>query len=330
MYISGLVTYTLYFLTKTKELIMNFRISRSRKWLTIAVFILATGFYAYYVVKNFSDIPTFQWNTTSIAISFFSIILAVFPILILGVIWSFLLRDHGFRLSWQQSQSIIVISQFGKYLFGAGQYLGRIHMAREIGIPISVTLSTMLYEILWGISIGVGLAFLSLVFFIDGHALGLRFGWAQFGLIILFLTFLSWFGMNFLNKFAPVLTKRLSAKYKIIAHPQTTSIAVMLLFFVSFLITGLILKLQALWFFNVATGSVFELTCLFSIVWIAGYLTLGSPAGLGVREVMMVLVFSPILGAGAAVGLSLTFRLTTTLADAVVFVIGILGRKYVT
>ena len=310
---------------------MNLRISPSRKWLTIAVILLAIGFYAHYVVKNFSDVPTFQWNTISIAISFLSIILAVFTIAILGVIWSFLLRDHGFRLSWQQSQFIIVISQFGKYLPGnVGQHLGRIHMAREIGIPISVTLSTMLYEIVLGISIGAGLALLSLVFFIDGHVLGLRFGWAQLGLMVLFLTFLFWFGIFFLSKFMPALTKRLSVKYKIIAHPPTTHIAVMLLFFISFFITGLILKLQALWFFNVGTASVFELTCLFSIAWIAGYLVPGAPAGLGVREAMMVLVLSPVLGAGAAVGLSLTFRLTTTLADAVAFVIGILGRKYVT
>jgi uncharacterized membrane protein YbhN (UPF0104 family) len=67
---------------------------------------------------------------------------------------------------------------------------------------------------------------------------------------------------------------------------------------------------------------------LFAIAWIAGYLVPGAPGGLGVREAMMVMVLSPVLGAGAAVGLSLTLRLTTTLGDAVAFGLGIIGRKY--
>jgi hypothetical protein len=90
---------------------------------------------------------------------------------------------------------------------------------------------------------------------------------------------------------------------------------------------GLMLKLQAQWFFGVTEGSVFELTCLFAVAWLAGYVVPGAPGGLGVREAMMVLLLSPILGAGTAVGLGVTLRVTTTVGDAVAFLIGLWLRR---
>jgi uncharacterized membrane protein YbhN (UPF0104 family) len=63
---------------------------------------------------------------------------------------------------------------------------------------------------------------------------------------------------------------------------------------------------------------------LYSVAWIAGVLTPGLPAGLGVREAILVQGLSPLLGATEALGSALLFRLLTTLADAIVFGIGML------
>jgi uncharacterized membrane protein YbhN (UPF0104 family) len=63
---------------------------------------------------------------------------------------------------------------------------------------------------------------------------------------------------------------------------------------------------------------------LYSVAWIAGVLTPGMPAGLGVREAILVQGLSPLLGAAEALACALLFRLLTTLADAIVFGIGML------
>ena len=301
-----------------------------RKWLKIAVLILAVGFYASYAAQNFANIPTFQWSAAAIATGFMSVILVVFVTSISGVIWLFLLRDHGFRPSWQQTQVIFAITQFGKYLPGnIGQYLGRVFIAREIGIPASVTANTMLIEILWGVGAGAGLTLISLIFFVDSRALGFQFGPLELALVIALLMFLPWFIVNLLNRFAPSLAKRLSGGGLIKAPRLITALVVALIFLVNFGIMGVILKFQAVWFFDVTGGSIFQLTCLFAVAWVAGYIVPGAPGGLGVREAMMVLVLSPVLGPGAATGLSLTLRLTTILGDAAAFAMGIIGRKYV-
>jgi hypothetical protein len=147
------------------------------------------------------------------------------------------------------------------------------------------------------------------------------------GLGVALLLFMPWLGIGFLNKYLPKLAKRLSGGGVIATPKLLTAVIVAVLFLLCFVIMGLILKLQAQWFFGVTKGNVIELTCLFSVAWLAGYLLPGAPAGLGVREAMMVLLLSPVLGAGTAVGLSITLRVTTTVGDAVAFMLGLTMRK---
>lgn len=301
-----------------------------RKWLAAVVALLATGFFIYYAVRNFSEIPPLNWGGASMAIGLLSAVLVVSSIGIVGTIWHLLLRDHGLSTSWRQAQTIFAIVQFGKYLPGnVGQHVGRVVMAREIGIPVPITLNTMLVEMLWGAGIAAGLAILSLTLFIDGQALGLQLqlGPVQLGLGVALLLFTPWIGITLLNRYLPSLAKRLSGGERVAAPRLRTALAVAVLFLLCFVVMGVILKLQAQWFFGVTASSVFELTCLFSIAWLAGYLVPGAPGGLGVREAMMVLLFSPLLGPGTAVGLGVTLRVTTTIGDAVAFCFGIIGRK---
>ena len=57
-----------------------------------------------------------------------------------------------------------------------------------------------------------------------------------------------------------------------------------------------------------------------------GYVVPGSPGGLGVREAMMVVLFTPLTGAAVAAGLAVSMRLTTLLGDALTVLLGVLGR----
>lgn len=301
------------------------------KYFAAAIVLLCGGFFLLHAAHNFDKIPKLNWNLSSVTIALLSIMLLVLDIGIVGAIWHVLLRDNGILMSWKQTQIVFAISQFGKYLPGnVGHHVGRVVMAREIGIPMPITLNTMLVEVLWGTGIAAGLAVLSLLLFVDEHALGLQFklGPIQLGLGVVLLFILPWLGIGFLNRYLPGLVKRLSGGSVIAAPRLSTALAVAAMFLLCFVVMGLILKLQAQWLFGVKEGSVFELTCLFAIIWLAGYLVPGAPAGLGVREAMMVLLLSPVLGVGAAVGLGVTLRVTTTVGDGVAFALGVLARKF--
>jgi len=309
---------------------MRLRPARWRKTLSVAVALLAIGFFIHYAMQNFAAIPSLNWGGVSAAIGLFSVALVVFGIGIVGSIWHLLLRDHGLSTSWRQSQTIFAIAQFGKYLPGnVGHHVGRVFMAREVGIPVPITVNTMLVEMFWGVGIAAGLTLLSLLLFVDNRVLDLQWllGPVRLGFSVALLLFLPWLGIGFLNRYLPGLVKRLTGEDAIVAPRLGTALAVAILFLLCFLMMGLMLKLQAQWFFGVTEGSVFELTCLFAVAWLAGYVVPGAPGGLGVREAMMVLLLSPILGAGTAVGLGVTLRVTTTVGDAVAFLIGLWLRR---
>lgn len=298
---------------------------------TYVFFLAALAFYAVQLWNYGNQIPEVAITGSSYGVMLLSILLTVFISGLGGCIWYFLLRDHNVVVQPNVAIGIFAIAQLGKYLPGnVGHHVGRVVMAREVGIPSLIVLNTMLVELLWGMGMLAGMVMLSLVLFVDiqAHGLPLQFGALQLGLGMVVLLSMPWFGIGFLNKYLPRLAQRLSGGGVIVSPRLHTALLSSILFLLSFMIMGLILKLQAQWFFGVTEGSVFELTCLFSIAWLAGYLVPGAPGGLGVREAMMVLLLSPVLGAGAAVGLGVTLRVTTTLGDVVAFILGIFWRKY--
>jgi len=66
----------------------------------------------------------------------------------------------------------------------------------------------------------------------------------------------------------------------------------------------------------------------FAISWVVGFLTPGSPAGLGVREAVMILILTPFIGAPAAALVALVSRLVVTIGDVVFFLPSyLLARK---
>lgn len=299
---------------------------------SITFALLSIGYFIIYAVRHFRDIPPIDINSQSIAVSVMSIALYTMSIGVVASIWQLLLRDSDVKVGWKNIQVIVAITQFGKYLPGnIGHHVGRVFMARKAGIPTFITINTMLIETLWCVGVSTGLSLISLLFFVDAEILN---NWTNIGtieLVFLFIVavFLPIFGIRFINSYLPGIAKKLSNGGQIGEPRLLTALMVSSLFLLNFLIMGIILKLQANWIFGQIDGDILELTCLFAISWIAGYLVPGAPAGLGVREVIMVFLLAPIFGNGAAVGLSITLRLTTTFGDALAFILGLLGRNYI-
>ncbi len=70
---------------------------------------------------------------------------------------------------------------------------------------------------------------------------------------------------------------------------------------------------------TVKMGDLVLIVTAFSIAWVAGFVTPGAPAGLGVREVTLVLLLSPLLGEVASLLSALLFRLVTMTGDLLFF-----------
>jgi uncharacterized membrane protein YbhN (UPF0104 family) len=58
---------------------------------------------------------------------------------------------------------------------------------------------------------------------------------------------------------------------------------------------------------------------IFSVAWVAGFLTPGAPAGLGIREAVIVFALTPLMGEGVALLAALLLRLVTGCGDLLYF-----------
>lgn len=305
---------------------------RAARWLAYAAVGLATAFFLQALFRNFGDIPPIQWSATSVSAGLLSVAGVVTTIALIGLMWHLLLLDQGLPVSVGKSIQIIAIAQIGKYLPGnVGHFAGRTALGSAAGIPAGVVLSTILIETIWTVAVGTGLSVLAAILYFDlrqftglpdlRHWHLLLLGMALFVLPSL--------GVMCINWWVPKLSRWIGGGKPIAAPRQITAIIVVALMLVCFFVLGAILQMHAQWLFGVQNTSLLQLTCLFTAAWLAGYLIPGAPGGLGVREAMMVLLLSPVLGAGVAAGLGVTMRLATVLGDGVGLAFGMVSKRFV-
>ena len=107
----------------------------------------------------------------------------------------------------------------------------------------------------------------------------------------------------------------------------TTLLAVLFLYGLVSMIAGGIIGLLVTTFYNVEPASLLFHTGLFSLAWVAGFVTPGAPAGLGIRDAILVTGLSAVYGAGIAIGLTILLRMTTISGDGLSFASGIVTRR---
>ena len=89
------------------------------------------------------------------------------------------------------------------------------------------------------------------------------------------------------------------------------------------LIAGAGLSVLALGLFPDAPIDYALLTAAFALAWVVGFVTPGAPAGLGVREALLLAMLSHGMGASNASLLIVALRIATTLGDMLCFALGL-------
>jgi hypothetical protein len=79
--------------------------------------------------------------------------------------------------------------------------------------------------------------------------------------------------------------------------------------------------------YPIALSKIFNLSAVYTLSWITGFIVLFAPAGLGVREATMSLLLSPILLTPLAIATSFITRVWITIFEVVIFFAGLIVRK---
>lgn len=291
--------------------------------LGILALAVSLGYLAVVAARHVSSFPEVTWGPRALAS--LAAATGLYLLMVLGgaAAWSLLLRSLGAGTPASEVLAIWGQAQAGKYLPGnVGQYLGRAALARRHGIPLHRTALTFVFETTCLIVSAAACALLA----------GAEAPWK---LVLLGAGAVAapYLLIHVLERWFPdALRRRLGVER--LPHPPVATLGGCLaLYAVSFACWGLSFEVLARGLFGAGSDlSWARVVPAFALSWVAGFLTPGAPAGLGVREALLVGGTAPLYGPGTALSAALALRLVTVLGDGLAFLAGLaletrLGRR---
>ncbi|QSX40441.1 lysylphosphatidylglycerol synthase domain-containing protein [Shewanella cyperi] len=302
---------------------------RLYSWLGLALMLTASAFFVRYAINNWAALPLGLWHAALLPALLGATGGYLLTFVVTGFAWQRLLKGFGESATLAQAVVIGLLSQFAKYLPGnVGQHVGRAVLAHRAGwrkaaIGLSMVLELLL--VLLAAMLSILMAIVANSSFAPNSSL-----LAQ----ILGITALVCLPLLVLLRYVDPLLRKLASLMPAIGPislkrpPLPQLLWCLLLYTGNFLLLGAILWLLAMQLGSGAAANFWLLTGSFALAWVAGFVTPGAPAGLGIRETIMVTLLEPAYGPGAALSLALLLRLITSLGDALAFLAGLwLNRR---
>ena len=264
-----------------------------------AILAIATSiFVVVAVVRQWDDLATIVrdadpgWLVASVA---------VFAAAELGyaLAWPATLRRAGFTVGWATGAATFLVTQTAKFVPGAvWQHVGRVGSSDRLGVPKRVVAGALLIEAAASVAaatfIGAATGTLAPLVVDDVGA-----GWRTLELAVGTAVLIG----------APLAGARAASRVagrRLL--DERGSVLVVAWHTAVWVAYGLAAGLLA-----VGLGAPLGPTVgAFALSWVAGFLVVGAPAGLGVREAVMVAALAPTAGADAALAVSVGSRVVWT------------------
>lgn len=265
--------------------------------------------------------PMVGWTWETMAYLAASTLVYSLPVFGIAAAWRRLLGAVGGEAAYISALAAISVSHIGRYLPGSiGMYLSRAELTRRAGVGIGRSAVAMVAESAWAVAAGlIVLAATGLV--LGAASLDFRLGL----LAVLFLPALVAlpFALRPLVRAAALQSTTLSEVARgLEAVDGRTAITCLLYYHLNFVLGGI-----SLWLVFGALDSepaITPMLCIFAFAaaWVGGFAAFGAPAGLGVREAILVGMVGPSIGVETAIAAALLHRIVTFAADVVILVGG--------
>lgn len=244
-----------------------------------------------------------------------------------SLVWFILLQAVKENITLLAAIRITMQSQAAKYIPGNfAHHIGRVILAKKQGLSMANTLFTMMMETLWVIVIAGILTFAALLIASDEIFKDVPHipQWWVLVILVCTMIIIPVLGQRAFNWTTRQWANRNGIEIKsVFMPPLKTFWLVGLLYIFNYLALGLVLQVIATQIFNTLDAGILLLSGIFAVAWMIGFITPGAPAGLGVREIVLVATLTPLYGNDAAIGITAMLRIVTVLGDGIAFLIGL-------
>ena len=279
----------------------------------------------------FGDLPEIQWNLSAVTSTLAGIGLYVVAIVIWSGGWTALLRAAGQPVEVSAAFAIIGISQIAKYFPGnVAHHIGRAALASHFGLGSVGVILTMTLEIFWMVAAAVACALVALAFTeASGAKALLPFGSLGVAVLLGAAVAVPVVGLGAIKRWGGRLLNRLDGSSANHLPDIARSGLNFGSHFVSFLLHGAILIFLARGVFDISFSDYWLGVGAFALAFVAGFFAPGVPAGIGVREAVLVAGLSLDMSAGSALALATGHRIINVAGDGVIFGLALATRKFI-
>lgn len=301
---------------------------RWHKWFGTCAGLLLLGYFIYFSLQTFKnhDLSALLRPELALAVLTAAFLCALL-IPLAGLAWSILLRSMGSNWSPVRLSAIIGFTQMAKYVPGnVAQHIGRTTVALVGGMPPYAYFTSIAAEsiLLLIASFFVGLLSMSL----SSAPMPILGICTDTTVIIAVTLTASAIIASVFFRYAPSLLDRFFSSKKLnqFSIPIPKKIAIVKafgLYCIAYALLGISLWIIAYCHGGFRNADIFTLTASFALAWLAGYLSPGVPAGLGVREGAMAILLSNTGPGEHVLTIIIAARFATIIADALSFVISV-------
>ncbi|MDY6786139.1 MAG: YbhN family protein [Cyanobacteriota bacterium] len=240
-----------------------------------------------------------------------------------GWVWGWIVREFNQPVGMLWSIRVYLKTNIAKYLPGnVWHYYGRINAARSAGIPLGISVLSVLMEPLLMAAAALLVAI--------GCSFGGHIGWQ----IFLLIPVLAGFHPRFLNPLLDLVAK-LKGKIKKPTEEREQPIRVKgypfipLLGEIGFVVlrgAGFLIAMLAL--YPLRLTEIPLLLGAFSVAWVVGLLVPGAPGGIGIFEATALALLEQHISPGIIISTVILYRFIGTLAEAIGAVLAWLYERF--
>lgn len=293
------------------------------KFFGLIILLISCIFFFYQIYNYSGDLNNLFSNGHSVKTLLYLIVLYAITIVNGSITWFVLMKSfNDFEKPLITCVYIYMTCQLAKYLPGnIGHHLGRIYLTKRYRYNTYQVMTSMVIENLLPIAVSAIFSLYIIQKYQTNIENYIKIN-IDYKLIVIVLVFaISLFiGLFFIRK-------RIAGLMHNYIHLKLRFCNILLGFFLTFfnfLALGFILLIWIKSYSEDAPTDFLLITGIFAISWLLGFITPGSPGGIGVREALLVAFLAPIYGNAMAVWLSIMLRISTTLGDGLAFLIGIM------
>ena len=290
------------------------------KWVFLAI---ALAGLVYAIAKNWTELLS-ALHQLNWGIAIGSVVLAIAYVFFTLWSWKIVLEDLGSKLTWKAATQLFGVSQIGKYIpGGVWNIVAAARIGKDHHIPVRRSVTAMTVSVLISLLTGAGIGVLTVL----GTSVDIHVPiWLIVLMLVALVVLLTPQVLNRLIRLAFRLMKRPAPETEMSLRGLGMATVMSV---ISWVIAGLQIWILAIGFgMRLNLSGVLMSIGSYALAWVAGFVVVFVPAGTGVRETVLGLFFSSMLGSGAVLAIVLLSRVAMTIADVVFASAGIAMTRH--